>query len=48
MDIFRMLQQFVLSYKKIIFFTDIDVQKSLIWVPKLHVSEIDKIMSKSL
>ena len=29
-------------------FSDIDVDKSLTWVPKLRVPKIDKIVSKSL
>ena len=48
MDIFELLQPFILTYKKIIFFTNIDVNKSLTWVPKLCVPKIDKIMFKSL
>ena len=48
MDIFGLLQQFILSYKKIMLFADIDVYKSLIWLPKLRVPQIEKIMSKSL
>ena len=48
MDIFGLLQQFILSYKKNIFFTDIDVCKTLIRVLKFWVPKIDKIMSKSL
>ena len=48
MDIFGLLQQFILRYKKIMLFTDIDVYKSLIWLPKLRVPQIEKTMSKSL
>ena len=48
MNIFGLFQLFVLSYKKIDLFTDIEVNKSLILVSNLRVPKIDKMMSKSL
>ena len=37
-----------LNVQQNIFFTDADVYESLIWMPKLHVPKIDKIISKLL
>ena len=48
MNIFGLFQLFVLSYKKIDLFTDIEVNKSLILVSNLRVPKIDKMVSKSL